>query len=182
MRFNQCWSFFFSSRRRHTRCGRDWSSDVCSSDLFALDADNQDLLDSFVAQAAVAIRNARLFAALRRAHEDLERSQAQLVRAERLSALGEMAAGVAHDFNNLLAIILGRADLLLRRLKDNELSGGLEAIRQAARDGADTVRRIQEFTRTRTTRSFARVDPSEVLREVVELTRPRWKDEAQSRG
>src|SRR6266498_3893082 len=32
----ESWSlifFFFSSRRRHTRCGRDWSSDVCSSDL-----------------------------------------------------------------------------------------------------------------------------------------------------
>src|SRR5215813_14361360 len=28
--------FFFSSRRRHTRCGRDWSSDVCSSDLAIL--------------------------------------------------------------------------------------------------------------------------------------------------
>src|SRR2546429_9785709 len=35
-----CWDnvssplfFFFSSRRRHTRCSRDWSSDVCSSDL-----------------------------------------------------------------------------------------------------------------------------------------------------
>src|SRR5690554_5636273 len=28
--------FFFSSRRRHTRCGRDWSSDVCSSDLFIM--------------------------------------------------------------------------------------------------------------------------------------------------
>src|SRR5687768_17706142 len=27
--------FFFSSRRRHTRCSRDWSSDVCSSDLLA---------------------------------------------------------------------------------------------------------------------------------------------------
>src|SRR5690554_7861849 len=27
--------FFFSSRRRHTSCGRDWSSDVCSSDLDA---------------------------------------------------------------------------------------------------------------------------------------------------
>src|SRR2546429_6662190 len=27
-------SFFFSSRRRHTRCSRDWSSDVCSSDLY----------------------------------------------------------------------------------------------------------------------------------------------------
>src|SRR6266498_1966690 len=29
--------FFFSSRRRHTRCGRDWSSDVCSSDLLEMD-------------------------------------------------------------------------------------------------------------------------------------------------
>src|SRR2546429_4112652 len=32
-------SFFFSSRRRHTRCSRDWSSDVCSSDL-----ENQSVL------------------------------------------------------------------------------------------------------------------------------------------
>src|SRR3989442_14550154 len=31
--------FFFSSRRRHTRCGRDWSSDVCSSDLGEATAD-----------------------------------------------------------------------------------------------------------------------------------------------
>src|SRR2546429_2235493 len=31
--------FFFSSRRRHTRCSRDWSSDVCSSDLAKLLAD-----------------------------------------------------------------------------------------------------------------------------------------------
>src|SRR5205814_4107231 len=30
---NKCTSFFFSSRRRHTRCLSDWSSDVCSSDL-----------------------------------------------------------------------------------------------------------------------------------------------------
>src|SRR5215813_5332429 len=32
-----CFFFFFSSRRRHTRCGRDWSSDVCSSDLKVTD-------------------------------------------------------------------------------------------------------------------------------------------------
>src|SRR2546429_1948559 len=31
--------FFFSSRRRHTRCSRDWSSDVCSSDLLPNGAD-----------------------------------------------------------------------------------------------------------------------------------------------
>src|SRR5215813_15584935 len=33
---NDSFFFFFSSRRRHTRCGRDWSSDVCSSDLSRL--------------------------------------------------------------------------------------------------------------------------------------------------
>src|SRR2546421_5306137 len=33
--FAACWLFFFSSRRRHTRSDRDWSSDVCSSDLGA---------------------------------------------------------------------------------------------------------------------------------------------------
>src|SRR2546429_7097798 len=35
--------FFFSSRRRHTRCSRDWSSDVCSSDLTDGDALDQSL-------------------------------------------------------------------------------------------------------------------------------------------
>src|SRR5687768_8987451 len=33
MSFSMFFFFFFSSRRRHTRCSRDWSSDVCSSDL-----------------------------------------------------------------------------------------------------------------------------------------------------
>src|SRR5690554_7539148 len=33
MNYTVILDFFFSSRRRHTRCGRDWSSDVCSSDL-----------------------------------------------------------------------------------------------------------------------------------------------------
>src|SRR5207245_8054750 len=34
--------FFFSSRRRHTRCYRDWSSDVCSSDLQSRQLTNRD--------------------------------------------------------------------------------------------------------------------------------------------
>src|SRR5256884_5926278 len=33
LRTGELFFFFFSSRRRHTRCSRDWSSDVCSSDL-----------------------------------------------------------------------------------------------------------------------------------------------------
>jgi GAF domain-containing protein len=149
---------------------------------FRVEADDQDLLDSFVAQAAIALRNARLFEDRRVAHEQLAQSQAQLVQIERLRALGEMAAGVAHDFNNLLAVILGRAQLLLGRIRDPEVVRGLEAVSQAALDGAQTVRRIQEFTRTRTTRPLVPLDLRVLLDELVELSRPRWQDEAQSRG
>src|SRR5262249_61931148 len=140
-------------------------------------------------QAAIAIVHSQLYteAQSRRRQaeemaENLERSQAQLVKAERLRALGEMAAGVAHDFNNLLSVILGRAELMLRRVREPAMVRDLEAVSRAAQDGADTVRRIQEFTRTRRTRSFERVDLGEVAREVVALTRPRWEVEAQRRG
>src|SRR5256884_523215 len=46
--------FFFSSRRRHTRCSRDWSSDVCSSDLYK---DFQEKVRSIPSVQAVAIVN-----------------------------------------------------------------------------------------------------------------------------
>jgi PAS domain S-box-containing protein len=136
---------------------------------------------AFAAQAAIALENSRLYGELRAAVADLEASQHQLVQAERLRALGEMAAGVAHDFNNLLAVVIGRAELLEADAPDH-VQRGLQVIRQAALDGAQTVRRIQEFTRTRRTRPFGRVDLGELLREVVELVRPRWQDEAQRGG
>src|SRR5256884_9266559 len=44
--------FFFSSRRRHTRCSRDWSSDVCSSDLHKLPLAAADSLTPHFAWAA----------------------------------------------------------------------------------------------------------------------------------
>src|SRR5215469_10411051 len=48
--------FFFSSRRRHTRSLRDWSSDVCSSDLLGL-AEVQRLLDELEQFAPATVRN-----------------------------------------------------------------------------------------------------------------------------
>src|SRR5262250_497437 len=140
------------------------------------------LAASLASQAGVAIQNAQLLEELRAALQKLEASQEQMVQAERLSALGEMAAGVAHDFNNLLAVVVGRAELLLRTNPEATVARDVEIIRQAAWDGAQTVQRIQEFTRTRQTRPSGRVDIPDLLRDVVELTRGCWKDEAQSLG
>jgi signal transduction histidine kinase len=142
----------------------------------------RNLAVSLASQAAVAIQSAQLVEELRTALQKIEASHQQMVQAERLSALGEMAAGVAHDFNNLLAVVVGRAELLLKGAHAPAVARDIQIIRQAAWDGAQTVRRIQEFTRTRQTRPAGRVDLPELLRDVVELTRGRWKDEAQSRG
>src|SRR3989442_8127367 len=49
--------FFFPSRRRHTRCGRDWSSDVCSSDLYLSQQDNTGLYDKISRVSAIADDN-----------------------------------------------------------------------------------------------------------------------------
>src|SRR5919201_1322228 len=151
--------------------------------------EEKELVRLLADQAAIAIVQAQLYGEAERRRrqaeemaENLERSQGQLVKTERLRALGEMAAGVAHDFNNLLSVILGRAELMLRRIREPAVVRDLEAVRRAAQDGADTVRRIQEFTRTRRTRAFERVDLGAVAREVVEMTRPQWEREAQSRG
>jgi signal transduction histidine kinase/ActR/RegA family two-component response regulator len=142
----------------------------------------RNLAASLASQAGVAIHNARLFHDLAAALQEVEASQQQLVQAERLSALGEMAAGVAHDFNNLLAVVVGRAEILLAKGQDSSVTRDVEIIRTAAWDGANTVRRIQEFTRTRRVRTASQVDVPALLRDVVELTKVRWKDEAQSRG
>ncbi len=144
--------------------------------------DDVAVATTFAAQAGIAVENSRLYAELERALEGVQKSQDQLVQVERLRALGEMAAGVAHDFNNLLAVVLLRTELLLARRQPHEVAESLTMIRQAAHDGAQTVRRIQEFTRTRSTRPFGRVDLRQVLQEVVELARPRWRDQAQSHG
>jgi signal transduction histidine kinase/ActR/RegA family two-component response regulator len=143
---------------------------------------DERLLGNIASLAALALRSARLYEERSATYRELTLAQEHLVRTEKLRALGEMAAGVAHDFNNLLAVIVGRAELLLRRAQGPEITRGLETIHQAALDGAQTVRRIQEFTRTRRSRPFRRVDLLDTVREVIEMTRPRWKDEAQSRG
>jgi CheY-like chemotaxis protein/anti-sigma regulatory factor (Ser/Thr protein kinase) len=89
---------------------------------------------------------------------------------------------VAHDFNNLLSAILGRTQLLLRGGPDEETRRQLEVIERAALDGAQTVRRVQEFTRVRQDERIETVDLAAIAADAVELTRPAWDSGAQKRG
>lgn len=109
-----------------------------------------------------------------------ERIREQFSQIEKLSALGELASGVAHDFNNTLAGILGRAQLLQRTNDPEKIQRGLEIIVKAAEDGANTVKRIQDFARQRKDHDFRLVSVDQILFDVSEITRPRWKDRAEA--
>jgi signal transduction histidine kinase/ActR/RegA family two-component response regulator len=141
-----------------------------------------ELATLFAGHCSAAIANARLYEETRGAYEQLREAQAQLVQSAKLNALGELAGGVAHDFNNILAAILGRTQLLLQTVVEDDVRRQLEVIERAALDGAQAVRRVQEFTRVRQDEHFGVLDVNEVLRGVLELTRPAWEAEAKRRG
>jgi signal transduction histidine kinase len=150
------------------------------------------LVSIFADNAAIAIEKAELYEELKKKTETLEKTveelkttQDQLIQSEKLRALGNLASGVAHDFNNILAAILGRTQLLLRKIQDQDLVKWLKVIEQLANDGAVTVERMQKFARTQRTRSetdFQELDINEIVQEVVEITKPKWKDEAELNG
>ncbi len=124
---------------------------------------------------------------LEKALRELKATQKQVIQQERLSALGQMAAGVAHDFNNALMPILGFADVLLRNdalLSDKEEARRcLEMLRTSAKDAANVVSRLREFYRpAEADEEFPIVDLAKIIEQSVALTEPKWRGLTQARG
>jgi signal transduction histidine kinase len=140
----------------------------------AFTPEDERLLSAVARWSAIALENARLYHDLQCSLEQLKRAQEQLLRSERLRTLGEMAGGVAHDFNNLLTVILAESQILALKATDPEERASLEHITQAARDGGNAVRRIQEYSRIRRDAPQETVDLNPLLYDVAAITRPRW--------
>jgi signal transduction histidine kinase/ActR/RegA family two-component response regulator len=130
----------------------------------------------------LAAANAQLTDAL----GELKRTQGRVVQQERLRALGQMATGIAHDFNNALMPIRGYAELLvdLPEIKESEHAQQyVRTILTASGDAAAVVTRLREFYRPVADQDVrVPVDLSRIARQIVELTRPRWHNEALMRG
>jgi PAS domain S-box-containing protein len=103
--------------------------------------------------------------------------EAQLHQADKLAALGQLAGGIAHDFNNLLQAIIGYSQLMKANPTDVGLiERSLQILETAAIDGAETVRRIQQFARLRPDEAFVAVNVNQVVQDAVAITRPRWEE------
>jgi PAS domain S-box-containing protein len=111
------------------------------------------------------------------------RFREQLAQAEKLRALGEMAAGVAHNFNNLLTVVVGNAELIT--LNDDlpePIRRDTQMILDSARRGSAIVRRIQTFGRPIDMADVTEVDLCDVARDIVDITSPKWKTEPEREG
>ena len=142
------------------------------------------------AEATLEIRNQQLHTRnkeLQAALADLKDAQHRVIQQERLSALGQMASGVAHDFNNALVPILGFSELLQispGAMEDRALAKSyIGMIHTAAGDAAKVVSRLKQFYRKQEEGDlFDALDVGKLVLQILTLTRPKWKDQAQAAG
>ena len=124
----------------------------------------------------------RLSEGVQQAYDELRRTQQVVVQQERLRALGQMASGIAHDVNNALSPVVAYSELLLATLSNlpDNARQYLQTIRQSGEDISHIVARMREFYRRHSdTEQLVKVDINKIIQEVIELTRPRWRDISQ---
>jgi signal transduction histidine kinase len=144
-----------------------------------------EFLKQLSEHVALASHQARLYGALQQAYDDLRQSQHTVMQQERLRALGQMASGIAHDINNAISPVSLYTESLLEREPNlsERARGYLTTIQRAIDDVARTVARMREFYREREAQlTLERVEVNSAIRQVVELTQPRWSDLPQQRG
>jgi PAS domain S-box-containing protein len=95
----------------------------------------------------------------------------QLLRAQKMEAIGTLASGIAHDFNNILASILGYAELLKDALpEESELFRYADIIDKSAQRGADLAKKILTVTRKEKA-EFRSVNLNDIIFEIAEILR-----------
>lgn len=98
-----------------------------------------------VSARVVVMRGRRLLHLIARDVTDAHTARARLVAAERLAAVGSVAAGMAHDINNPLCSVLGNVGFAAEALEDS--NPDLSEIRQALVEAGDSARRVRDLIR-----------------------------------
>nr|HID12294.1 response regulator [Anaerolineae bacterium] len=107
-----------------------------------------ELLQAMAASVAVAVDNANLYSELADFAKELERSQAQLVQAEKMAAIGRLAASIAHEINNPLQAIHNSLHLSLREgLGDDKRLRYLGLAQAEVQRLIEIVQRMLDFYR-----------------------------------
>jgi signal transduction histidine kinase len=137
----------------------------------ALTAAGRQMAGRLAFHLALALRDAGLLMNQEEALARLRRVQHEATEGAKFRALAQMAGGVAHEFNNALGGILGRAQMLQRQTQDHRIQKGLRTIFEIGWRAAETVRRLQDFTRERSEEDFQVVSVTGLWDRLVETAR-----------
>jgi signal transduction histidine kinase len=141
---------------------------LCRHDGRAFDEPEVQRAQQLASRAALAIRNAQRHADLAQEVTRLRDTQTEVVRTEKMSALGRLAAGAAHEINNPLAAVVGNAELLMRReALPHTAHARAEQILHAAYRVSRIVDQLLAFVRARPP-VLAPTDLVRLLRESVD--------------
>lgn len=111
-------------------------------------APDQSLLAAIGHQIGISVENARLYTELRQFAQELERSQVQLIQAEKLAAMGRLTASIAHELNNPLQAVQNCLHLTLnRRLSEEKKHRYLVLAQEEVERLIDIVLRMLDFYR-----------------------------------
>jgi two-component system cell cycle sensor histidine kinase/response regulator CckA len=91
----------------------------------------------------------------------------QLRQAQKMEAIGQLAAGVAHDFNNILTVIQGHAGLMQQKVANGQ-NKSLQEINKAASRASTLIRQLLMFSRKQVMQ-FRYLDSNEVLRNAIKM-------------
>src|SRR5690606_1871555 len=122
---------------------RDWSSDVCSSDLASVVID-PILEDGRLLGFAKITRD---ITERYEAEQRLEQARHSLLQSQKMEAIGKLTLGLAHDFNNLLTIVINSLDVIDGRVRDERVSRMVETALRAAERGVLLSRQLLTFGR-----------------------------------
>jgi len=101
--------------------------------------------------------------------KERDAAESQLVRAQKMEAVGQLAGGVAHDFNNLLQVVLGYGETALEEIEHGtELHEQLELITQAGERGKKLVSQLLAFSR-RQVLELMDVDLNEIITDLEKI-------------